>query len=190
MIASKSKAEPLVHSHSEERQRMDMKQILIFGLILVPVWTCKMNRCYDVHELSEAVERKLRSHYPQPPEPSATAAPESPAVCPEELYQQQTLQHIRSRSLSPWRYIRVTKKDHFPSTYAEAQCLCSGCILIPDKSVQKLPVESHNYNSVPIKQSRVFLKRELCSDGKKYHLKPVTVEVAVGCTCARVKTSS
>ena len=76
-------------------------------------------------------------------------------------------------------------KDHFPSTYAEAQCLCSGCILIQGKNP---PSESLDYNSVPVLQSRVFLRRELCSDGKKYHLKPVTVEVAVGCTCARVKS--
>ncbi|XP_044048283.1 LOW QUALITY PROTEIN: interleukin-17C [Siniperca chuatsi] len=196
MMASESKADPRVNSQSEERQRMDMKQILIFGLFLVPALTCKMNRCYDDHELSEAAERKLRSHYPQPPEPSAAAAPDAPVSCPVALYQQQPPQHISDRSLSPWRYVLVTKKDHFPSTYVEVQCLCSGCILIQKShdynSFQdmRLPVESHDYNSVPIKQSRVFLKRELCSDGKKYHLKPVTVEVAVGCTCVRVKTSS
>lgn len=86
----------------------------------------------------------------------------------------------------------VRMKDHYPSTYAEAQCLCSGCIFIQDnKGWEKRPLqESNDYNSVPIKQSRVFLKRELCSDGKKYQLKPVTLEVAVACTCARVKTSS
>nr|XP_046251321.1 interleukin-17C [Scatophagus argus] len=172
---------------------MDMNKILIFGLFLVPVWTCKMNRCYEEHELSEAAQRKLRSHYPQKPEPSVAAAPDSPASCPVALYQQQPPQHLSGRSLSPWRYVLITMKDHFPSTYAEAQCLCSGCILLQDNSGQEtrpLPVESHDYNSVPVKQSRVFLKRELCSDGKTYHLKPVSVEVAVGCTCARAKTSS
>lgn len=86
-----------------------------------------------------------------------------------------------------------TNKDHFPSTYSEAQCLCSGCILIQDSLDEEnamIPAVNYDYNSVPIKQNRVFLKRELCSDGKKYHLKPVTVEVAVGCVCARASTSS
>ncbi|XP_070763204.1 interleukin-17C [Enoplosus armatus] len=178
---------------------MDMKQILIFGLLLVPAWTCKMYRCYDEHELSDAAARKLQSHYPQPPEPSTAAAPDSPALCPEALYRQRRqrqLQPLSGRSLSPWRYVLVTKEDHFPSTYAEAQCLCSGCIVIPESRGcdsardEGAPRENHDYNSVPIKQSRVFLKRELCCDGKKYHLKPVTVEVAVGCTCARARTSS
>ncbi|XP_070686926.1 LOW QUALITY PROTEIN: interleukin-17C [Pempheris klunzingeri] len=189
MMAGKSSVDPLVGRLSEERQRMDVKQILIFSLFFVPVWS----RCYDAQELGEAAGRKLRSHYPQPPQPPSAAAPDSAAVCPVELYlQQPPPPHVSGRSLSPWRYVLRTKQDHFPSTYAEAQCLCSGCILIQDSSVQhkKLPVESHNYNSVPIKQSRVFLKRELCSDGKKYQLKPVTVEVTVGCTCARVKTSA
>ncbi|KAK9517315.1 hypothetical protein VZT92_025198 [Zoarces viviparus] len=164
---------------------MDMKQILIFGLCLVPVWTCRMNRCYDDSELSEAAERKLRNHYPQSLELPTAAAPDSPAPCPVALFPQQPPQHIRDRSLSPWRYVLVTKKDHFPSTYAEAQCLCSGCVLIQDN---KPPVESHDYNSYPVMQSRVFLRRELCQDGKKYHLKPVTVKVAVGCTCTRANT--
>ncbi|XP_033491794.1 interleukin-17C [Epinephelus lanceolatus] len=166
---------------------MDMKQILIFGLFLVPVLTCKMNRCYDEHELSDAAERKLRMHYPQPPEPSTQNAPDSPASCPVDHFHQQPPQDISERSLSPWRYLLVTNKDHYPSTYAEAQCLCSGCILIQNKGP---PVESHDYISYPVKQSRVFLKKELCDDGKRYHLKPVTVDVAVGCTCTRVKTSS
>ncbi|XP_036962019.1 interleukin-17C [Acanthopagrus latus] len=172
---------------------MDIKQILIFGIFLVPVLTCKMHRCYEDHELSEAVERKLRSHYPQPQDPAPAAARDSPAACPVALYQQQAAEQLSGRSLSPWRYVTVTKEDHFPTTYAEAQCLCSGCIVIKDNpghDKRPLPVESYDYNSVPIKQTRVFLKKELCSDGKKYHLKPVTLEVVVGCTCARVKTSS
>lgn len=84
-------------------------------------------------------------------------------------------------------------ENHFPSTYSEAQCLCLGCILIQDSPEQgkgRVPVENFSYNSVPIMQSRVFLKRELCSDGKKYHLTPVSREVAVGCTCVRPMNSS
>ncbi|XP_022612065.1 interleukin-17F-like [Seriola dumerili] len=165
---------------------MDMKQVVTFLLFLVPVWACKMHKCYEDHELSDAANRKLMSHYPQPPEPLSAAAADTPSSCPLALYEQQLPQHISDRSVSPWRYVLVTKKDHFPSTYAEAQCLCSGCILIRDKAP---PQMSDNYNSVPIKQSRVFLKKELCCDEDKYYLKPVTVEVTVGCTCVRVKSS-
>ncbi|XP_059191970.1 interleukin-17C [Centropristis striata] len=166
---------------------MDVTQIIIFGLFfLVPVL---MQPCYDEDKLSDAAERKLRNHYPQPAEPAAAPdSPVSPASCPVEMFRQPPSKEYKDRSLSPWRYIRVTKADHFPSTYVEAQCLCTGCILIQDNNH---PVESHNYNSVRIMQSRVFLKKELCNnntEGKKYHLKPVTVEVAVGCTCVRTQT--
>ncbi|XP_034389983.1 interleukin-17C [Cyclopterus lumpus] len=183
MEAGKREAEPLVHSQ-RERQKMDMKQILIVGLCLVPVWACKMNRCYDDSELVEAAQKKLRSHYPQPLE-LATPQPDSEASCPVALFPQQAPEHIRDRSLSPWRYVLVTKKDHFPSSYVEAQCLCSGCILIQGN---RPPVESHNYNSYPVIQSRVFLKKELCGDKKTYYLKPVAVKVAVGCTCTRANS--
>ncbi|XP_038561648.1 interleukin-17C [Micropterus salmoides] len=173
---------------------MDINQILIIGLFLVPAWTHGMHQCYDEDKLRDAAERKLRRRFQQPVEPVTTAAPDSPASCPLELYRHKTPKDLHERSLSPWRYVRKTMEDHFPSTYTEAQCLCSGCILIQENrnSVgdKRHPVESHDYNSVPIKQSRVFLKRELCYDKKRYHLKPVTVDVAVGCTCARVKTSS
>lgn len=80
-------------------------QIFIFGLLVVPVWTCKPNRCYDEVELNAAVERKLRSHYPQPLDPSPAVAPDSPASCPVELYQREAPRHLSGRSLSPWRYV-------------------------------------------------------------------------------------
>ncbi|KAF3689277.1 Interleukin-17C [Channa argus] len=165
---------------------MDMKQILIFGLLLVPVWTCKLNECCDEDRLNKALERRLKTHFQPPPEPLTTAVAGSSPVCPVGLYQQAP-KSLYERSLSPWRYVLVTKEDHIPSTYAEAQCLCSGCILIQNKKPEG--VESYDYNSVPVMQSRVFFKRELCKDGK-YKLMTVNVEVAVGCTCARVQTSS
>lgn len=83
----------------------------------------------------------------------------------------------------------VTNEDYFPSTYVEAQCLCSGCIVLPDGSSNHMPpTENHNYNSVAIRQSRVFLRRELCRDGQRYRLRPETLQVAVGCTCVRPKS--
>ncbi|XP_056907976.1 interleukin-17C [Takifugu flavidus] len=169
-----------------------MKQFLTFVLLLVSACTGESNRCYDEHELSEAANRKLRSHYPQPAEPSPAAAADSSYTCPLELYLQKDLPpHLSGRSLSPWRYVTVFLGDCFPSSYTEAQCLCSGCILVPDSPQnQVLLTETHDYNSVPIKQSRVFLRKEVCADGKKHHLKPVTIQVAVGCTCVRPKTTS
>ncbi|KAA8590604.1 hypothetical protein FQN60_014538 [Etheostoma spectabile] len=137
-------------------------------------------KCYDDHELQAAAWRKLNSHYPKLVEPRVAAAPDSPVSCPVEYFPQ----HFHERSLSPWRYELVPKKDHFPSTYAEARCLCLGCILIQNKSQ---PMESHDYNSSPVIQKKVFLKKEPCRDGKKYYLKRVTVDVAVGCTCLRAK---
>lgn len=81
-------------------------QLLTIVLLLVSACTCASTRCYDEHELSEAANRKLRSHYPQPAEPAAAAAASSPRTCPVELYQQKELPpHLSGRSLSPWRYV-------------------------------------------------------------------------------------
>ncbi|XP_054451921.1 interleukin-17C [Anoplopoma fimbria] len=164
---------------------MDMKQILILGLCLVPVWTCNMNRCFNESELIGAVNRTLKRCYPQPEEPQHAGKHDSDPSCPVAFFPQYG--GIHERSLSPWRYVLVTMEDHFPSTYAKAECLCSGCILI---QANKSPVESHDYNSYAVMQNRVFLKRELCNDKTKYRLTPVTVKVAVGCTCLRAKTSN
>lgn len=85
----------------------------------------------------------------------------------------------------------VSRPDFFPPSYVEAQCLCSGCILVPDGSRNHpVPSENHSYNSVPIRQGRVFLRKELCRDGQKYRLRPLTLQVAVGCTCARPRSDS
>lgn len=80
-------------------------QILIIALFIVPVWMCRMNRCYNESELSEAATRKLRVHYHQPPDPSPAADPDSLSSCPLELYQHLAPQDETKRSLSPWRYV-------------------------------------------------------------------------------------
>uniref|UniRef100_A0A3Q3JYH8 Uncharacterized protein n=1 Tax=Monopterus albus TaxID=43700 RepID=A0A3Q3JYH8_MONAL len=147
-------------------------KILIFGLFLVPLCT---SRCYNDQELSLVAKRKLSRHYPQPPEPPAETAGPKPS-CPVEHYSPS------QELLTPCRI------DYFPSSYAEAQCLCSGCILIQGTNHQV--VESNDYNSKEIKQNRVFLKKERCRGGKTYKLTRVSVEVAVGCTCARPSTST
>uniref|UniRef100_A0A3Q2YF27 Interleukin 17c n=1 Tax=Hippocampus comes TaxID=109280 RepID=A0A3Q2YF27_HIPCM len=166
------------------------EQILIFLgrlrlFFLMMTFTCiKITldfifNCQGEQELSKVAHRKLASHYPQPPEPRGAVAHDSPFACPLDLYMPWDL---KERSLSPWRYVSKPMKDHYPSTYVEAQCLCSGCIMIKNQGTPEL---SHDYNSVPLTQTRVFLKRERCTDEQKYYLKPVSVVVTVGCTCAR-----
>ena len=71
----------------------------------MPVWSCKMHRCYGENEVREAAQRKLSSHYPQPADPSPAADPDSPVTCPVELYRLQPPQDISGRSLAPWRYV-------------------------------------------------------------------------------------
>ncbi|XP_061629230.1 interleukin-17C [Phyllopteryx taeniolatus] len=162
-----------------------MAQTLAVLLLLMgPVRTSNLSRCYEEWELSKVAGRKLASHYPQPPEPRGVVAHDSPSACPLDLYMHHW--NLEDRSLSPWRYVWRTMKDHYPSTYVEAQCLCSGCIMIKNKGTPEL---SHDYNSVPVNQTRVFLKRERCSDGHKYYLKPISAVVMVGCTCARPRIS-
>ncbi|XP_075327334.1 interleukin-17C [Odontesthes bonariensis] len=163
---------------------MDMKQVFILVLLLAPAWTCMVNsdRCCDEDALLRTAKRKLESRYPQPREVPSVADAGAPATCPLELYQKMPLLDVKDRSISPWRYVTVTNPDHFPHTYVEAQCLCQGCILVHENGSV---VESHDYNSAVIEQTRVFLKRVPCPNGEGYQLMPVSQQVAVGCTCAR-----
>ncbi|KAM3870058.1 interleukin-17C [Diretmus argenteus] len=163
---------------------MDVIQIVFFGLLLLfACVSASKFPCYDEEELKDKADKKLSSHYPQPPEPRGLAAAGSP-VCPVELYQQSV--DIKSRSLSPWRYISNTEEDRFPPTIAEAECLCEGCIMTMKDAPRE---ESFAYNSVPITQHRVVLRRKLCEDKKRYRLVPENINVAVGCTCVKAKTS-
>lgn len=85
-------------------------QIVILAVLVASVSAYKMNHCYDDDELSEAAERKLRSHYHQPPDPVPAADPDSPSSCPVELYRFLAPQEVSGRSLSPWRYVWVTNR--------------------------------------------------------------------------------
>lgn len=71
----------------------------------MPAWTHGMHQCYDEDKLRDAAERKLRRRFQQPVEPVTTAAPDSPASCPLELYRHKTPKDLHERSLSPWRYV-------------------------------------------------------------------------------------
>ncbi|XP_034060995.1 interleukin-17F-like [Gymnodraco acuticeps] len=173
-------------THRTQRDRMDIKQILLFGLLFGLVasgWSLRSNRCLPEQDLKDAAERELRSHFQEPPQNQKPLGPSY--SCPVEMFTQQPPTHLKDRSLSPWGYVRETMEDHFPSTYTRALCLCTGCVLIQNSKL----VESHDYNSALVVQSMVFLKKELCRDKEKYRLKPVRVEVAVGCTCTRANST-
>lgn len=65
----------------------------------------------------------------------------------------------------------------YPSRYEEAECLCDGCIING--------VENNSYNSVPVEQTFLFLKKVKCSsDPSKYSVEYEKVSVRVACTCA------
>ncbi|XP_027017664.1 interleukin-17C [Tachysurus fulvidraco] len=84
---------------------------------------------------------------------------------------------LKNRSLSPWQSILETDPDMIPSVYEVAKCLCYGCLI--DGS------ENTDYNSVPVMQSVMFLKKVSCpSDPDKYSLNVVYKNVPVACTCA------
>ncbi|KAM7396153.1 hypothetical protein PAMP_019216 [Pampus punctatissimus] len=154
---------------------------------MVPVWTCKINRCLTEDKVESIAERWLKRYNLPPAVGSSAATLDSTVSCPLALYEHmKPYEALNNRSLSPWRYVRVHKKDHYPETYVEAQCLCSGCIIFEND----IPVENDTYNSVPVIQSKTFLKKKLCPNKKTYSLEPVSVNVAVGCTCAIANTSS
>uniref|UniRef100_A0A8C1MZY0 Uncharacterized protein n=1 Tax=Cyprinus carpio TaxID=7962 RepID=A0A8C1MZY0_CYPCA len=84
--------------------------------------------------------------------------------------------YMNNVSLSPCIFRTVEDTEMYPSKYEEAECLCDGCIING--------VENRTYNSVPVKQTRLFLKKVPCpSDPKKYSLEYKLVSVTVACTC-------
>lgn len=79
-----------------------------------------------------------------------------------------------------------TQEDRFPRQIAVAQCLCKGCIMTNGNDAR---VENNGYNSAPINQSRVVLRKVLCEGGEdKYRLVVERVDVPIGCTCVTPKT--
>ncbi|XP_056622556.1 interleukin-17C [Triplophysa dalaica] len=93
-----------------------------------------------------------------------------------ELSAGRSSQELSHRSLAPWRTRTVENHDMYPSRYEEAECLCDGCIING--------VENHSYNSVPVEQTFLFLKKIKCpSDPSKYSIEYEKVNVRVACTC-------
>ncbi|XP_072290522.1 interleukin-17C [Eucyclogobius newberryi] len=164
----------------ELKQVSGEEQVFVF-LLSLAVCMC-VHACYDEENLENAARKKLQSHYHQPAFP--TQASSAPSSCPLDLYEKDKT--LKGRSISPWAYVQKQMPGHFPSTYYEAKCLCSGCILLDDEDE---PYESSSYSSAPVIQSRLFLKRELCEghrgNGTRYSLKPVNKDVTVACTCVQ-----
>ncbi|CAJ1057284.1 interleukin-17C [Xyrichtys novacula] len=162
---------------------MDLKQILILGLLLVPVLT---NRCRQEHANGKWLKKHLQL---RDSSVAASLADPGPS-CPVELYRKHPPTSMAGRSLSPWRYVNRTLTDHFPSSYIEAECLCQGCIMIQnDTGAGKGLDITDDYVSKPLMQTRMFLKKEPCGDEGGYHFKPVYLKVAVGCVCLRPETT-
>ncbi|XP_063729869.1 interleukin-17C [Eleginops maclovinus] len=165
---------------------MDIKQIFLFGLLLAPIWSFRSRRCLPEQDLREAAKKKLKERFfLEASGKQLEQQLDSTYSCPLKMFSQRPPTHLNGRSLSPWRYVSETIEDHFPSTYSRAQCLCTGCVLIQNSSL----VESHDYNSAYIVQSKMFLKKELCKDKKTYRLMPVRKDVPVGCTCTRANST-
>uniref|UniRef100_A0A8C5A365 Uncharacterized protein n=1 Tax=Gadus morhua TaxID=8049 RepID=A0A8C5A365_GADMO len=152
-------------------------QVLFLGVLFVTVRTTSL----PCHEEGHLKEKALKRHKIQPSEHTERVQEETPVKCPVELYASLG-KPLKDRSISPWRIVYETEEGRFPETIAVAQCLCEGCILMNIED-QK-PWEDYTYGSVTVKQSKRFLRKELCEDGERYRLKPYDKDVAVGCTCS------
>ncbi|MEQ2220259.1 hypothetical protein ILYODFUR_003553 [Ilyodon furcidens] len=157
---------------------MELKQILILALCL---GACRA-RCHNETNLDEEAQKLLLKHYPWPASP--TTPPDTSTSCPLSLYQKLPSLAVNDRSVSPWKYVTVSKPDYYPRSYTEAKCLCSGCILVHQNGSV---TENFDYNTKPLMHKSVFLKRVKCKEGK-YRLVPERLEVSVGCICVRANT--
>ncbi|KAM8860848.1 interleukin-17C [Synchiropus picturatus] len=151
---------------------MDVKVLLL--LLLAAAWRCDARCLHNQTRLKRLAERWQRRFS----EPRADGAPTS---CPAHLLRSGGGGGIHERSLSPWRYVKKTLKDHLPETYSEAECLCAGCVLFDGET--GTINETEQYNSAPVVQARTFLKKVPCRGQSGYRLEPVQVQVQVGCTC-------
>ncbi|KAM4553413.1 interleukin-17C [Fundulus diaphanus] len=162
---------------------MVLRKIVILALCLLVVRTCTA-RCRNSTDLEETMRRIFQRQGSWPPDTQSSA--DSSVSCPLDLYQKLPSMADKDRSLSPWKWVTVTRPDYFPHTYTEAKCLCSGCILVLKNGTV---IESPDYNSKPLVHAFLFLKRvrDNCKEGM-YRLVREKMEVSVGCTCVRANT--
>ncbi|XP_041350181.1 uncharacterized protein LOC121369283 [Gigantopelta aegis] len=80
---------------------------------------------------------------------------------------------IWARSLCPWSYEVQSMPDYYPGHMVQAKCKCQRC------------VENNVNVCEPVKTNiRVLKKSDACIDGFNIY-KETTIEVAVGCACAK-----
>ncbi|XP_052007986.1 interleukin-17C-like [Xyrauchen texanus] len=158
---------------------------LLFGIIVSflseIVVEGKHLGCYHEceHGFNKVQQKLLRAlhvsqHAPLPPVNHAAVS--CPAFLSELSGHERSSLGRNKRSLAPWRIRTVHKPDMLPQTYEEAECLCDGCIING--------IENMSYNSVPVEENRLFLKKVKCPfDENKYSLEYEYVKVTVACTC-------
>ncbi|XP_012688020.2 interleukin-17C [Clupea harengus] len=125
----------------------------------------------------------LRRHWRHEHAPHYAGLRQQPvhARCPEFKLQSSSL-HISNRSLSPWRYRVDEDKTRFPEKIAVAECLCSGCIING--------MEDTEYNSVPVMQTMMIVRKKECSEKGQYSFKTEWKTVPVACTCVMHRSLS
>ncbi|KAM9481603.1 interleukin-17C [Clarias gariepinus] len=151
---------------------------LIAGVLLLSLTHAvtgeKHKGCFHEEELMTQAKKFLRrtSRYTE----HVPARPRSTASCSDFTHWVFS-PDLKNRSLSPWRSRVETDPNLIPSVYEVAECLCSGCIINGS--------ENTDYNSVPVKQNVMFLKKVACpSNPLKYSLEVVYKLLPVACTCA------
>nr|XP_032800903.1 interleukin-17C-like [Petromyzon marinus] len=89
---------------------------------------------------------------------------------------------VAMRALSPWRYVIRHDTTTYPPKYAEAECLCRGC-LDPSRGYR----ETRDLNSVEVRRSMKVLKRRPCPGGAhdEYRYDVEYRQVATACVCVR-----
>ncbi|XP_051512183.1 interleukin-17C [Myxocyprinus asiaticus] len=155
---------------------------IIFNFLSETIVEGKHLGCYHEceHGFNKVQQKLLRAlratnkHAPLPP--VNHAADSCPAFLSELTRHERSSLGHNKRSLAPWRIRTVHKPDMLPPTYEEAECLCEGCIING--------TEDRTYNSVPVEENRLFLKKVKCPfDENKYSLEYEYVKVTVACTC-------
>ncbi|KAL0968206.1 hypothetical protein UPYG_G00263830 [Umbra pygmaea] len=167
-----------------------MQAILLLGILIGQLsWASEAQKhigCFRVNELEAGAQRILRRHryLTDVQVHGALDHKNTEKKCPTS---RQSFSHdFSNRSVSPWRYSIDTEEGRFPKEIVVAECLCKGCIINNRSGHQ---VEDHNYNSVPIMQSKVVLTKTQCStDPEKYSFTKSFIQVPIACTCVRYRS--
>ncbi|XP_060778931.1 interleukin-17C isoform X2 [Neoarius graeffei] len=151
---------------------------LLFGVLLLSLTDALTEQrhkgCLPQHEFTVQAKKLLRRAGRHAEHRAAAARSAPTASCSD--FTQIFSHELKNRSLSPWRSSFETDHSLIPPVYEVAECLCSGCII--DGS------ENTDYNSVPVMQSVMFLKKISClSDPDNYSYNVVYKTLPVACTC-------